>query len=191
MEPTFFANPDDFRAWLERHHASESELRVGFYKRGSGRAGITQKQAVDQALCFGWIDGRTNRIDDSAYMVRFTPRKPASIWSNVNVARVEELTRLGLMRPAGVAAFERRTAERSGVYSFERSEAAALEPEQEARFRANASAWEWFESQAPWYRRAALHWVVSAKRPETRERRLATLIEDSAGGRRIKTLTQP
>jgi uncharacterized protein YdeI (YjbR/CyaY-like superfamily) len=151
---------------------------------------MSWSEAVDQALCFGWIDGRANSIDEERYMQRFTPRKPASNWSKVNIAKVAKLTEQGLMRPAGQAAFERRTEERTGVYSFERGEEARLDPAQEKRFRANKQAWTWFGEQAPWYRRAAIHWVVSAKREETRERRLATLIDDSANGRTIKPLTR-
>ena len=151
---------------------------------------MSWSEAVDQALCFGWIDGRANSIDDERYMQRFTPRKPGSNWSKVNIAKVAELERQGLLRPAGRAAFERRSEERSGVYSFERGEEAKLDRDQEKRFRANGAAWQWFGEQAPWYRRAAIHWVVSAKREETRERRLATLIEDSAAGRTIKPLTR-
>ena len=190
MEPTFFATPADFRRWLEANHADCTELLVGFHKKGSGRPSITWPESVDEALCFGWIDGIRRRIDDDSYSIRFTPRKPRSIWSAVNTRRAGELIEEGLMTPAGHAAFARRDEERSGVYSFERREAAKLDDEQERRFRAAEGAWEWFQTQPPSYRRAALHWVVSAKRAETRERRLATLIEDSANGRTIKPLTR-
>jgi uncharacterized protein YdeI (YjbR/CyaY-like superfamily) len=191
MEPIFFATADEFRAWLEEHGGSQTELLVGFYKKGSGLPSMTWSDAVDQAVCFGWIDGQSKGIDDVSYRIRFTPRRRGSIWSKVNIAKVAKLTEQGLMRPAGVAAFERRRADRSGVYSFEREEEARLEPDQEKRFRANEAAWEFFQSQPPWYRRTAIHLVVSAKRPETRERRLATLIDDSAAGRTIKQLTRP
>jgi uncharacterized protein YdeI (YjbR/CyaY-like superfamily) len=191
MEPIVFATPDEFRAWLEDHHDSETELLVGFYKKGSGLPSMTWSDAVDQAVCFGWIDGQSKGIDEVSYRIRFTPRRSGSIWSKVNIAKVAKLTEQGLMRPAGVAAFGRRRADRSGVYSFEREEEARLEPDQEKRFRANEAAWEFFQSQPPWYRRTAIHLVVSAKRPETRERRLVTLIEDSAAGRTIKQLTRP
>jgi len=191
MEPMFFATPEAFRAWLEEHHASATELLVGFHKKGSGRPSITWPEAVDQALCFGWIDGVRRSIDDDSYSIRFTPRKPSSAWSAVNVARVEELTRQGLMRPAGVEAFARRSPERTGTYSYEQRAAAALDPEHERRFRAEAAAWAFFQAQPPWYRRAATWWVVSAKREETRERRLAQLIADSAAGRPIGPLTRP
>jgi uncharacterized protein YdeI (YjbR/CyaY-like superfamily) len=189
MEPTFFATPEAWRAWLEEHHESESELLVGFYRKGSGRASITWPESVDQALCFGWIDGVRRSIDDSSYSIRFTPRKQRSTWSLANVRRVGELSELGLMRPAGVAAFERRSADRTGIYSHERQRAAAFEPEQERAFKADERAWSWFQAQAPTYRRQATHWVISAKKPETRRRRLEELIADSAAGRTIRLLT--
>ena len=189
-QPRFFTTPAKLRAWLERHHAAASELWVGFHKRDSGKTSITWPESVDEALCFGWIDGIRKRIDDDRYTIRFTPRKPRSVWSKVNVGRVEELSRLGLMRPAGMAAFAARDEARSGIYSFEQSEAPRLSPEQEAAFRADPAAWAWWEAAAPSYRRAATWWVVSAKREETRARRLATLIADSAAGRRIGPLTR-
>jgi len=191
MEPTFFATPDDFRAWLEEHHETESELLVGFHKKGSGRPSITWPESVDQALCFGWIDGVRRRIDDGSYSIRFTPRQRRSTWSAINVKRVGELAAEGLMRPAGLAAFERRSGDRTGIYSYERQRPAAFEPEQERAFRADERAWNWFQEQAPSYRRVATHWVISAKKPETRERRLRRLIEDSAAGRTIPPLTRP
>jgi uncharacterized protein YdeI (YjbR/CyaY-like superfamily) len=187
LKPVFFANPEEFRAWLEKNHQSESELLVGFHKKGSGRQNMTWSESVDQALCFGWIDGVRRTIDDESYSIRFTPRKARSTWSNVNVEKVERLEREGLMQPAGLQAFAARTDENTGIYSFEGD--AELPPEYERRFTAEAR--EFFESQPPWYRRAASHWVVSAKKQATRERRLATLIEDSAAGRTIKPLTRP
>jgi uncharacterized protein YdeI (YjbR/CyaY-like superfamily) len=191
MEPTFFATPDELRAWLEEHHASEDELLVGFYKKGSGRPSITWPESVDQVLCFGWIDGVRRRVDDTSYTIRFTPRKARSTWSAVNVKRAGELIELGLMRPAGLAAFEQRADDRTAIYSYEQRKHAELDPDQERRFRANARAWTWFEAQAPSYRRAATHWVVSAKKPETRKRRLERLIGDSAAGRTVPPLTRP
>ena len=191
MEPTFFPTPADFRAWLERNHETESELLVGYYKKGSGKPSITWPESVDQALCFGWIDGIRRTIDGESYTIRFTPRKPTSNWSSVNIKRVAELREAGLMRPAGEAAFAKRSEERSGIYSYESRKKAKLEPDQEREFRANAAAWEFFQSQPPGYVRTATHWVVSAKREETRQKRLATLIEDSANGRRLKQLTPP
>jgi uncharacterized protein YdeI (YjbR/CyaY-like superfamily) len=191
MEPTFFATPADFRAWLERHHESHSELIVGFHKRGTGRPSITWSEAVDQALCFGWIDGVRRRIDDTSYSIRFTPRKTRSTWSAVNIKRMKELVEEGLVAPAGLAAFERRTDDRSAIYSYDQRKSAKLEPDQERRLRADERASAFFEAQPPSYRRAAIHWVTSAKRPETRERRLVQLIEYSAAGRTVPPLTRP
>jgi uncharacterized protein YdeI (YjbR/CyaY-like superfamily) len=189
MEPTFFATPAQFRAWLEEHHESETELLVGFYKRASGKPSITWPESVDQALCFGWIDGVRRSLGDEAYTIRFTPRKARSNWSAVNVARMNELAAEGLVQPAGVAAFERRSDDRTAIYSYEQRKNATLPPEYEQQLRADAAAAEFFDSQPPWYRRTATHWVISAKREATRERRLAQLIEDSASGRRIGPLT--
>jgi uncharacterized protein YdeI (YjbR/CyaY-like superfamily) len=187
--PTFYATPDEWRAWLEEHHAGEREQWVGFHKRRSGRPSMTWPESVDQALCFGWIDGVRKRVDDESYKIRFTPRKRASRWSRVNVERVAELTEAGLMRPSGVAAFEARTEE--GTYSYEQREAAAFDADRERRLRGNAAAWAFFSAQPPWYRRTATHWVMSAKREETRDRRLSRLVEDSAAGRTIGPLTRP
>jgi uncharacterized protein YdeI (YjbR/CyaY-like superfamily) len=191
MEPTFFATPADFRAWLERHHESHSELIVGFHKRGTGRPSITWPEAVDHALCFGWIDGVRRRIDDTSYSIRFTPRKTRSTWSAVNIKRMKELVEEGLVAPAGLAAFESRTDDRSAIYSYDQRKSAKLEPDQERRLRADERASAFFEAQPPSYRRAAIHWVTSAKRPETRERRLVQLIEYSAAGRTVPPLTRP
>jgi uncharacterized protein YdeI (YjbR/CyaY-like superfamily) len=185
MKPTFFETPADFRAWLESNHDTEQELWVGFHKKGTGRRSITWPEAVDQALCFGWIDSVRRSVDGDSYMTRFTPRKARSTWSEVNIKRAEELMRQGLMHPAGRAAYERRTEERSGIYSYEQRKEANLTPAQERSFRANVKAWEFFLAQTPSYRRAVIWWVVSAKREETRRKRLAQLIEDSARGRFI------
>jgi uncharacterized protein YdeI (YjbR/CyaY-like superfamily) len=187
--PAFYATPDAWRAWLEGHHAAEREHWVGFHRRDTGRDSITWPEAVDQALCFGWIDGIRRRIDETSYMIRFTPRKPNSRWSMVNVRRADELRQAGLMRPAGLAAFEARTAQ--ATYSYQERDAAAFDPERERRLRQNAAAWENFSAQPPWYRRTATHWVMSAKREETRDRRLARLIEDSAAGRPTGPLARP
>ncbi len=184
MEPLFFESPDAFRRWLESNGESATELWAGYCKRATGRPSMTWPESVDQALCFGWIDGIRKSLGEEAYAIRFTPRKRGSNWSTVNIARVGELTALGLMKPAGLAAFAARDDERSGVYSYERDKA-ALEPEQEARLRADAEAWRFWEAQRPSYRRVASWWVVSAKRPETRHRRLERLIADSARGVRI------
>jgi uncharacterized protein YdeI (YjbR/CyaY-like superfamily) len=189
-EPIFFESAAEWRAWLEEHHERETEVWVGMWRKAVGR-GMTWSEAVDEALCFGWIDSVAKRVDDARRMQRFTPRKPVSNWSLVNVNKVEALRAAGKMRPAGEAAFERRRPDKTGVYSFEQRADAALTPEQEARFRAHPEAWAYWEARPPGYRRQATWWVVSAKREETRARRLATLIEDCAAGRPIKPLTRP
>jgi uncharacterized protein YdeI (YjbR/CyaY-like superfamily) len=188
MRPTFFATAAEFRRWLKQHHRSERELWVGFHKKSSGRPSLTWPESVDEALCFGWIDGVRRTIDSESYAIRFTPRKRGSIWSAVNTRRAEEFIREGRMQPAGLRAFEARDPAKSGVYSFEQRRGARLSAEAEARFRANPAAWRFFESQPPGYRRTAVWWVVSAKREATRARRLETLIDDSAAGRRIAPL---
>jgi uncharacterized protein YdeI (YjbR/CyaY-like superfamily) len=190
-EAIYFSSPEELGEWLAEHHDSESELWVGYWKKATGKPSLTWSQAVDEALCHGWIDGVLRRVDGERHVQRFTPRKPSSNWSAVNIAKVERLRAQGRMRPAGEAAFARRRDERSGVYSYEQRDDPRLEPEQEARFRANAAAWEHFMSRPPSYRKPAIWWVVSAKRPETRDRRLATLIEDSAAQRTLKHLTRP
>jgi uncharacterized protein YdeI (YjbR/CyaY-like superfamily) len=187
-KPRFFRRPEEFRAWLEVYHEEKTELLVGFYKRGSGRASLTWPESVDEALSFGWIDGVRKGIDDSSYTIRFTPRRPKSIWSAINVARVGALTKQGRMRPAGLAAFALRTPERTGVYSFERTTDATLTDDEERTLRASRSASAYFDAQAPGYRRVALHWVTSAKREDTRARRLATLIESSEAGLHVPPL---
>ncbi len=189
-EPAFFATPAELGAWLGEHHATATELWVGFHKKGSGRPSVTWPEAVDEALCVGWIDGVRKRIDEHSYEIRFTPRKPSSTWSAVNIARVAELTALGRMRRAGLEAFARRTEAKSGIYAYEQKDPAALEATDEERFRADPRAWEFFQAQAPWYRQAAIWRVVSAKRAPTREKRLAELIEDSGQGRRISSLSR-
>jgi uncharacterized protein YdeI (YjbR/CyaY-like superfamily) len=191
MEPTFFPTPADLRDWLERNHEKEKELLVGFYKKGSGKPSITWPELVDEALCFGWIDGIRRGIDDESYTIRLTPRKPTSNWSSVNIRRVGDLTSEGRMTPAGLAAFEKRSEHRSGVYAYEQRKQAKLEPDQEREFRANAEAWSFFQAQPAGYRQTATYWVVNAKREETRRKRLATLIDDSASGRRLRHLTRP
>ena len=189
--PTFFETPEEFRAWLEEHHETATELLVGFHRKSSGKPSITWPESVDEALCFGWIDGIRRGIDETSYSIRFTPRKPTSNWSSVNIARVAELEKEGRMRPAGRAAFERRSAARSGIYSYEQRKAARLDPDQQREFETeNPEAWAYFNTQPPGYRQQAIHWVVNAKRPETRAKRLATLIEDSAAGRRLERLTR-
>jgi uncharacterized protein YdeI (YjbR/CyaY-like superfamily) len=188
MKPTFFSTREDFRAWLEEHHATASELWVGLYKKGSGRPSITWPEVVDEALCFGWIDGVRRSIDDERYMNRLTPRKPNSNWSAVNVRRVEELTKQRRMRAAGLKAFRQRRQVATATPTYEERYSVRLDPAFERRFRARKQAWSWFQNQPDGYRAAARHWVMSAKKPETRERRLTTLVEDSANGRRIPPL---
>jgi uncharacterized protein YdeI (YjbR/CyaY-like superfamily) len=190
MKPTFFKSQAEFRKWLEKNHDQVTELWVGLQKKGSGQPGLQRTQAVDEALCFGWIDGLTKSIDDSRWMIRFTPRKPKSIWSAVNIKRVGELKALGLMKPSGLAAFEKRDEKRMGLYSFEQAPH-ELAPAYEKQFRASKKAWAFYESQAPWYRRTAQHWVMTAKKEETRLRRLAILIECSAEGKRVPPFAGP
>jgi uncharacterized protein YdeI (YjbR/CyaY-like superfamily) len=185
--PRFFPTPNDFRRWLEEHHDSEDELWVGFHKKATGRPTITWPESVDEALCFGWIDGLRKSVDDDAYMIRFTPRRPSSTWSLVNLERVTALLEEGRMAEAGIAAYEARDPEKAGIYAFE-SDDARLSRQQEREFRRHAEAWAFWKAQPPGYRRQTTRWVVSAKREATRARRLATLIDDSANRRRIKQL---
>jgi uncharacterized protein YdeI (YjbR/CyaY-like superfamily) len=188
MRPKFFESSAAFRDWLERNHGARSEILVGFYKKGSGRPSMSWPESVDEALCFGWIDGVRRRIDEESYSIRFTPRKRRSVWSAVNIRRAAQLRRLGRMHSAGERAFDARREEASRLYSYERARA-VLDPAFEKRFRANREAWNHFDEQPPGYRRLAIHWVMSAKKEETRLRRLSTLIEDSEGGRRLRVYT--
>jgi uncharacterized protein YdeI (YjbR/CyaY-like superfamily) len=185
-EPTFFATPDEWRAWLTKHHATAGELSVGFWKTSTGKPSITWPQSVDEALCFGWIDGVRHRIDDEAYRIRFTPRKASGNWSQVNLKRFAELTAAGRVAPAGQAAHDTGK-HRTARYSFENPMGELTPPELE-QFKARAKAWADFEARPVSYRRPALWWVVSAKRPETRAKRLAQLIDDHADGRKIALL---
>jgi uncharacterized protein YdeI (YjbR/CyaY-like superfamily) len=189
VAPLFFATPAEFRAWFDEHHETAAELLVGFYKKGSGKPSITWPEAVDEALCVGWIDGVRKSIDGERYSIRFTPRKPRSIWSTVNIGRVEALTGRGRMRAAGLKAFEKRSEAKSAIYSYEQRDSARLEDAHEAQFRANEQAWDWFNAQAAWYRRTSTWWVISAKREETRLKRLATLIDSSEQGKKIDPLS--
>ena len=184
-KPTYFATPEAFRTWFDRNSASATELLVGFRKVGSGKPSITWPQSVDEALCVGWIDGVRKRIDDSAYTIRFSPRKPDSIWSAINIAKAQELIATGRMRPGGLAAFERRTERRSRVYAYEKPET-ALAPEELTRFRRERSAWAFFEKCPPGYRKVMLYWITSAKRLETRSKRLERLITECAAGKRMR-----
>jgi uncharacterized protein YdeI (YjbR/CyaY-like superfamily) len=187
-EAIFFGSPAEFRAWLEKHHETATEVWVGFWKKATGKPTMTWSEAVDEALCFGWIDGKLQRIDERRHRQRFTPRRPKSNWSEVNIAKVAELRKQGRMTSAGEAAFAARRSE-PAPYSYERRHEAAFDTEQEAAFRADDAAWAWFGEQSPSYRALATFWVVSAKRPDTRARRLATLVECSREGRRVPALT--
>ena len=183
VKPTFFKSAKEFRAWLEKHHAKE-ELLLGFFKVSSGQGGITHKEALDEALCFGWIDGVGKNLTADSYTIRFSPRRAGSHWSRINIKRAHELKAAGLMHAAGVAAFERRDEGKTINYSYE-LRAASLTPAFEKRFRANRTAWAFFTSQAPSYQRVAKFFVMSAKKEETRDRRLEILIGDSAAQRRL------
>ena len=185
METRFFETPAEFRAWLAENHGTATEIGVVFHSKASGRPSMTWSDAVDQALCFGWIDSIARKMDETSRVQRFTPRKPKSNWSAVNIRKVAELTARGLMTPAGLAAFGRREEARSGVYSYENRHLAALDPERDAIFRAQAAAWNFFGKQPPSYRQTAIYWVMNAKREETRSKRLAQLVDVSARGRRL------
>ena len=190
MDAVFFATAAALRAWFEQHHTDAPELFVGYYKKHTGRRTVTHPQAIEQALCFGWIDSIGRRIDDERHQVRFTPRRRGSVWSAVNIAKIAELTAAGLMHPAGLAAFEQRKPDRVAVYSYEQPQDARLDVDQQARLRADRAAWEWFSAQSSSYQRAAVHWVTSAKRADTRQRRLEQLITDSTAGRTVPPLTR-
>lgn len=185
--PIHFKTPVAFRAWLRRHHRSESALVLRIARVHAAGTGITYAEALDEALSFGWIDGIRRRLDADSYSVRFTPRKPRSIWSRVNLAHVERLILEKRMTRAGLAAYEARTPDRTGIYAFERP-ASTLPPAYRARFASHDAAWRYFRQEAPWYRRTSIHWVLSAKREVTRERRLGQLIACSADGLRIPSL---
>jgi uncharacterized protein YdeI (YjbR/CyaY-like superfamily) len=184
-EVGIFATADEFREWLTANHDAATELWVGYYKKGVPKTSMSYRESVDLGLCFGWIDGLTRRIDDEVYAIRFTPRTRRSTWSAVNVARMGELMAAGRAHPAGIRAFEARTEDNTGIYSYE-NRPADLPDAYLAQLKANEAAWTWWQAQRPGYRRLATWWVVSAKQEPTRDRRLATLIEDCAAGRMIK-----
>lgn len=186
----FFATPAELRRWFRKNHNKASELWIGFYKKDSGLSALTYKQALDEALCFGWIDGIRKSVDTVSYTNRFTPRKPRSNWSTVNINRVEELIALGRMQPSGLVAFQAHQDHHSGVSPCEGG-ALELSAEYIRTFKTNKKAWRFFQDQPPWYRKTSGRWVMSAKKEETRLRRLATLIEDSSHGRIIKPLMRP
>jgi uncharacterized protein YdeI (YjbR/CyaY-like superfamily) len=189
-KPRFFRSQKEWCRWLEKNHANRSEQWVGFHKVASDKKGITYKQALDEALCFGWIDGIRKSIDHRRWMIRFTPRRPGSIWSAVNIERIEELKALDLMREPGLVAYDNRDRAKQQRYSFE-NEPAALAPAYDKLLRADKQAAAFFDSMPPSYRRPAIWWVMSAKQEATRQRRLAMLIADSAAGRKIKHLRRP
>jgi uncharacterized protein YdeI (YjbR/CyaY-like superfamily) len=181
-KPLFFKSPDEYRRWLEKNHEMQKELWIGFWKKATGKPSLTWQQVVDESLCFGWIDGIRKSIDGDSFKQRVTPRRATSIWSLINIKRVGELTAEGRMRKAGLVAFEKRN--RTKVYSYENMNR-GLGPSEEAQFKKNKKAWEFFQSQPPGYRRLAGWYVTSAKKDETRQRRLESLVRDSAAGRRL------
>ena len=184
MTATFFATPTEFRTWLKKHHKKEKELLVGFYKVGSNKPSITWSQSVDQALCFGWIDGVRKSIDNESYSIRFTPRKLNSIWSAINIKKVEELTKSGQMTSEGKKAFELRTEKRSIIYSHEK-EPTPLDPSYEQEFKKNTLAWTFFNKQSPSYKKVIVHWIMSAKQEKTRLSRLEKTIQISKEQKRM------
>lgn len=190
MPPRFFKTPADFRKWLAKNHASSDELVVGFYRRNTRKPSITWPESVEEALCFGWIDGVRRRIDDESYSIRFTPRNPTSTWSAINIKLVERLIAEKRMQPSGLVAFKARKDNKSATYSYE-NRPSAFDLAMEKVFEKNKAAWKYFESQPAWYQRTCIHWVMSAKKEETRAKRLATLISDSESGRWIGPLKRP
>lgn len=184
MEPIYFRSQDEFRKWLEANHKKETEILVGFYKVGTDKHNMTWSQSVDQALCFGWIDGIRRSIDKEKYCIRFTPRKPTSIWSEVNIKKVEDLIRKGLMRKAGTEAFKKRKPSKSGIYSYE-NEISSFDGNLEEIFKANEKAWAYFIKQAPSYRKTRTRWVMSARQETTRLDRLNKLISASEKSQKL------
>ena len=182
---TFFATAAAFRRWLAKHAATERELIVGFHKVDSGLPSLTWPQSVDEALCYGWIDGVRKRIDETSYQIRFTPRRPNSIWSAINIAKVEAMRAAGKMTPAGESAFARRTDKKSVVYAYEQESEAALTPTERTAFRKAKGAWKFLESCPPSYRRVVFHWIVTARKPETRAARVQKLVAACAAGKRL------
>jgi uncharacterized protein YdeI (YjbR/CyaY-like superfamily) len=189
-QPIFFSKQSELKKWFEKNHNKIQELLVGFYKKSSNKPSITYQEALDEALCFGWIDSIRRSIDDISYTIRFTPRKPKSYWSMVNIKRVMELKKLGRMKPSGLKTFRARDREKSEKYSFERRNV-KLNPSYERKLKANEKAWDYFQSKPPSYQKPAIWWIMSAKQEETRLKRLARLIEDSENGRTIPPLTRP
>lgn len=189
MAPKFFKTPKAFRKWLETNHEKKNELWVGYYKKDTGKASITWPESVEQALCFGWIDGIRKKCDEESYMIRFTPRRKGSIWSATNIRFVEKLTKEGLMQPAGIEAYKNKKEDKSSIYSFEqKKEDIKLPPAFEKEFKKNKKAWKTFQAMAPYYQRSAIWWVISAKREDTQKKRLKILISDSEAGVKVKPL---
>ena len=184
MKPTFFKTAAEFRAWLRKHHKTEPELIVGYYKKSSGKPTMTWQESVDEALCFGWIDGIRRKCGEDSYSNRFTPRRKGSNWSAINIDRVSELTKAGRMQPAGLEAFARRTEAKSRIYTYEQRDIPKLEPKLEKLFRANRAAWAFFQTLPPYYRKGETRWMNSAKQEETKLRRLDKVIEACANRRR-------
>lgn len=184
MKIEFFKSPAEFRDWLEKHHATAKELQAGYYKKDSGLPSMTWPESVAEALCFGWIDGIRRSVDEKSYTIRFTPRRPGSIWSAVNIKLVQELIAQGRMRPEGLQAFQARKENKSGIYAYEQR-SSDLDKPYEDKLKQNKAAWEFFQAQPPSYRKLAVWWVVSAKKEETRLKRLEKLIAESAHGRRV------
>lgn len=183
----FFKTPEEFRKWLKKNHKKETELYVGFYKVGTKKPSINWSQSVDQALCFGWIDGIRKSIDEESYCIRFTPRKPTSIWSAINIKKIEELTKAGLMLPEGEKAFSLRTENKSNIYSHE-NELRTLDVKYEKSFKKNKLAWDFFTKQAPSYKKVMIHWIMSAKQEKTRQSRLEKIISESEQQKRIRIM---
>lgn len=185
MEPLFFKTPHDFRAWLEQNHDKEAELLVGFYKKGTGKPSITWPESVEQALCFGWIDGVRRSYNEDSYTIRFTPRRPNSTWSSVNIKKMKELLEKGLVKPEGVAAYQKRKENNSEIYSHEQKAKTELSKEFEKLFKARKAAWEFFTNQAPSYKKVIIHWIMSAKQEKTQLSRLEKAIKASEEEKRL------
>ncbi len=190
VDATFFSHQNEFRDWLLENHQQEAELWVGMYKKNSGHTGIGHGEAVDQALCFGWIDGRVRSLGEISYAIRFTPRKRNSIWSQVNIKRVGELIEMGMMHPSGLAAFNNRRPDREKIYTYE-MDPTDFSDEFKELLQANEAAWSFFAAQAASYQRTSRHWIMSAKQEKTRLKRLNDLIESSANGKRLPQFVSP
>ena len=183
-DPVYFNDQDEFRQWLEKNHDKESEIIAGYYKVGTGKPSMTWSESVDQAICYGWIDGIRRSVDKERYTIRFTPRRPGSIWSNVNIRKAEELKKRGLMKKPGLEVYNNRKDAKSGLYSFE-NEITSLDKRFEKVFKTSKSAWEFFLKQAPSYRKTRIHWIMSAKQEATRLARLNKLIRASGEHKRL------